>query len=538
MAANHLYFGDNLNILRQQIRDESVDLVYLDPPFNSNRSYNVLFKSHASAVADAKAQIQAFDDTWVWSQQTEELYDQLGFGGAPAKVADALIAMRKLLGENDVLAYLVMMTARLVELHRVLKPTGSIYLHCDPTASHYLKVMMDAIFGAPNFINEIAWQRTATKGDARRKFGAVHDTLLVYAKSSGYLFNPVFVEKDDTYRGRFSLDDGDGRGPYRLAPLDSPNPRPNLTYDYKGFPPPEKGWRVNLELMEKLDADDRLAFPSKPDGRIARKHYLSEQEGRKAADTWTDIPPLQASSAEKLGYPTQKPLALLERIIAASSNPGDVVLDPFCGCGTAIDAAQKMGRRWVGIDITYIAIDLMQKRLEATYGPEIRDAYDLSGVPRDIEAAQALFDANAFDFERWAVTLISGQPNEKQVGDKGIDGVIRFPMNRDDVATSLVSVKGGQQLNPGMVRDLHGTVERQRAEMGVLVTLAPATRGMVEEAKHSGTYTDEFSGTVYPKIQLISIAEIMSGTRPAMPTPIMPYKLAQRRKNLDQLTLL
>jgi adenine specific DNA methylase Mod len=201
MAANHLYFGDNLNILRQQIRDESVDLVYLDPPFNSNRSYNVLFKSHASAVADAKAQIQAFDDTWVWSQQTEELYDQLGFGGAPAKVADALIAMRKLLGENDVLAYLVMMTARLVELHRVLKPTGSIYLHCDPTASHYLKVMMDAIFGAPNFINEIAWQRTATKGDARRKFGAVHDTLLVYAKSSGYLFNPVFVEKDDTYRG-------------------------------------------------------------------------------------------------------------------------------------------------------------------------------------------------------------------------------------------------------------------------------------------------------------------------------------------------
>jgi DNA modification methylase len=538
MAANHLYFGDNLNILRQQIRDESVDLVYLDPPFNSNRSYNVLFKSHASAVADAKAQIQAFDDTWVWSQQTEELYDQLGFGGAPAKVADALIAMRKLLGENDVLAYLVMMTARLVELHRVLKPTGSIYLHCDPTASHYLKVMMDAIFGAPNFINEIAWQRTATKGDARRKFGAVHDTLLVYAKSSGYLFNPVFVEKDDTYRGRFSLDDGDGRGPYRLAPLDSPNPRPNLTYDYKGFPPPEKGWRVNLELMEKLDADDRLAFPSKPDGRIARKHYLSEQEGRKAADTWTDIPPLQASSAEKLGYPTQKPLALLERIIAASSNPGDVVLDPFCGCGTAIDAAQKMGRRWVGIDITYIAIDLMQKRLEATYGPEIRDAYDLSGVPRDIEAAQALFDANAFDFERWAVTLISGQPNEKQVGDKGIDGVIRFPMNRDDVATSLVSVKGGRQLNPGMVRDLHGTVERQRAEMGVLVTLAPATRGMVEEAKHSGTYTDEFSGTVYPKIQLISIAEIMSGTRPAMPTPIMPYKLAQRRKNLDQLTLL
>ncbi len=231
-ATNHLYYGDNLRILRERIPAESVDLIYLDPPFNSNRSYNVLFKSHAGS--ESQAQIEAFDDTWHWSQQTEAQFDEMIGGGAPAKVAEAISAMRHLLGTNDVLAYLVMMTARLVELHRVLKPTGSLYLHCDPTASHYLKVMLDAIFGPTNFRNEIVWQRTATKGDARRRFGNVHDVCLCYGAGPIPTFNDQQSEHGTKYTSRFTLDDGDGRGPYEGAPLDSPNPRPNLTYEYKG----------------------------------------------------------------------------------------------------------------------------------------------------------------------------------------------------------------------------------------------------------------------------------------------------------------
>jgi site-specific DNA-methyltransferase (adenine-specific) len=249
---------------------------------------------------------------------------------------------------------------RMVELRRVLKPTGSLYLHCDPTASHYLKILLDAVLGPEQFSNEVIWQRTATKGDARRKFGSVHDTLLFYGRSNVATFHPAQLPHHDAYRARFRFDDHDGRGRYRDAPLDSPNPRPNLTYVYKGYPPPANGWRVSREVMEQLDAEGRLIFPSSPEGRIARKLYLSEQEGRPIGDVWTDLPPINSQAAERLGYPTQKPLALLERIITASSNEGDVVLDPFCGCGTTIAAAQRLSRRWIGIDITYLAIDLIQ----------------------------------------------------------------------------------------------------------------------------------------------------------------------------------
>ena len=236
---------------------------------------------------------------------------------------------------------------------------------------------------------------------------------------------------------------------YRLAPLDSPNPRPNLTYEYKGYPPPAKGWRVKLELMEQLDSEGRLAFPKTATGRIARKHYLSEQEGAKLADVWTDIPPLQAGS--RLGYPTEKPIALLERIVAASSQPGDIILDPFCGCGTTIDAAQKLGRRWVGIDITYLAIDLITKRLRNTYTDAIEQAYTVVGIPTDEAGAAALFAANPFDFERWAVSLVDGQPNERkrQVGDKGVDGRIRIVTGKQKYGVCVVSVKGGKMLNHG-----------------------------------------------------------------------------------------
>lgn len=326
---------DNLLALptSRYFQKDTVDLVYLDPPFNSNATYNALFGEHGVRSA---AQVTAFKDTWDWDTVAAATYQETVEQGG--RVADSLRSFRTfLLGGGDsrrgsgMLAYLSMMAPRLVELRTVLKPTGSLWLHCDPTASHYLKMLLDSVFGPENFRNEVVWQRTAAKGDARRKFGSVHDLLLVYGKTRDTYFKPVARKGDEDYLARFDLDDDDGRGPYQSAPLDSPNPRPNLTYAYKGYQPPAKGWRVNLELMEQLDADGRLIFPPKATGRIRRKVYLSDQEGGgpNVTDVWTDIPPLQ--SRQRLGYPTEKPPALLERVIEASTKPGDFVLDPFCG---------------------------------------------------------------------------------------------------------------------------------------------------------------------------------------------------------------
>ncbi len=437
------------------------------------------------------------------------------------------------LANDNMMSYLVMMAPRLVELRRVIKADGSIYLHCDSTASHYLKLLMDAVFGPPGFQNEIIWQRTAVKGDARRKFGSVHDVLLLYSKTEDYFFNSVYRLQDDEYRGRFRLDDHDGRGLYRIAPLDSPNPRPNLTYEYKGYQPPAKGWRVSLDLMQKLDAEGRLAFPKSDTGRIGRKHYLSEQKGAKVTDVWVDIPPLQAASAEKLHYPTQKPLALLERIVLASSSEGDVVLDPFCGCGTTVDAAQALGRRWIGIDIAYLAIDVIKTRLEHRYGEATCAEFYTDGIPEDVEGAKALFTRNAFDFETWAVSLVKGQPNEKQVGDKGVDGRISFDAGLDRAGIAVVSVKGGKQVNPSMVQALVGAMKQADAQMGVFVCMTKPTPGMKEVAAQSGTYKHLPSGNQYPRIQLITIGELLSGTRPKMPTVILPYIKTTPRPHLS-----
>jgi DNA modification methylase len=531
VTGNVLYYGDNLDVLRKHVASESVDLVYLDPPFNSNRSYNVLFKTKSGDAA--QAQIEAFDDTWTWSQQAESQFDSLVQGGAPVRVADALEAMRRLLGDNDVLAYLVMMTARLQELHRVLKPTGSLYLHCDPTASHYLKLILDAIFGPDKFRSEIVWKRYGAHNDAKG-YGAVHDIILYFGKSRDVLFNKQFQGYEPEYvEQRFRFADPDGRR-WSEQNLSSPNPRPNLTYPYKAkngvtYDPPANGWKYTPERMAALDSENRLHYPKKIGGRLRLKNYLDELEGVPVQDLWTDIGPIGGTSAERMGYPTQKPLALLERIISTSTNPGDLVLDPFCGCGTTIDAAQKLGRSWVGIDITYLAIDLIDKRLRHTYGEDIVGTYKISGIPHDLDGAQALFDANPFDFERWAVSLVDAQANEKQVGDKGIDGVIRFPADHEGgTARALVSVKGGRQINPGMVRDLVGTVQQQKAEMGVFICMTPPTAGILEVVRKSGTYTWPISGRSYPKVQVLTVAQLLEGIRPQMPTPFLPYIQARR----------
>lgn len=514
---NTLYYGDNLDILRKYITDASVDLVYLDPPFNSNRSYSVLFKNEGGV--EPEASVRAFNDTWHWGQSAEDTYHALVTEGS-APVSNMIAAMRQFIGTNQMMAYLVMMAARLVELHRVLKPTGSLYLHCDPTASHYLKVVLDTIFGVQHFVNEVVWQRTAVKGDARRKYGAVHDVLLLYSKTEHYTFNPQFSEKDEDYHGRFQYDDHDGRGLYQSAPLDSPNTRPNLTYVYKGYNPPSKGWRVSREVMEQLDADGRLIFPATPTGRIRRKVYLDEQQGPKLPDVWIDITPLQGSTAERLGYPTQKPVALLERIVAASSNEGDIVLDPFCGCGTTIAAAQKLGRRWIGIDITNLAISLQKYRLKDAYGLEAGKDYLVVGEPKDLASAVQLSKEDRHQFEWWALSLIGAQPisptddsgkKGKKGADKGIDGQLVFVDDSKGKAKRvIVQVKSGH-VSASIVRDLRGVIEREGAAMGVLITLDPPSQPMKTEAASAGHYTSPGWNRSYPRLQILTVEGLLAG---------------------------
>lgn len=540
VAANALWYGDNLDVLRERIATESVDLIYLDPPFNSNRSYNVLFGgSHGD---DAAAQIEAFDDTWTWTPETDQLYVELLSGGAPGRVADALQAMHGLVGEGEVMAYLVMMAARLVELHRVLKPTGSLYLHCDPTASHYLKILMDAIFGPTNFRNEIIWKRSSAHSDGgqgARHYGRITDTILFYGKGPGGTWNQQFQPYDQEYIDRdYRRMDPDGRR-YRISDLSGPGgaAKGNPSYEVMGV---TRYWRYSKERMAELIAEGRIV-QTRPGAVPQYKRYLDEMPGVPIQNLWTDIS-LNNRSKERLGYPTQKPQALLERILLTSSNEGDVVLDPFCGCGTTIAAAQALGRRWIGIDVTFIAIDLVRRRLEDAYldhkdGPALD--YELHGIPRDLAGAKALFKESAFDFERWAVSMVHGQPNEKQVGDKGIDGVIRFPLDaKTSVGRCIVSVKGGGQVNPAMVRDLGGTITNHKAEMGVLIVMDRATPGMIDAANHGGSYTWPVNGGTFPRVQLITVAQLLKGELPKLPPVLTPYLKATRHTvKSDQLTI-
>jgi DNA modification methylase len=532
-ALNRLYYGDNLDVMRQSIPAESVDLVYIDPPFNSNRSYNVIFGRSDTAPDAASAQIQAFDDAWRWTPITQEQFETYVGGGLPNEVANALSAFFTLLGKNDATAYLVNMAPRLVELHRVLKETGSLYLHCDPTMSHYLKVLLDAVFGAQHFVNEIIWKRSGAHSDTSqgsRHFGRTSDVILLYSKSERRVWNPVFQPYDQEYLDRDyrRVEEGTGRR-YRIDNIQGPGgaAKGNPFYEVMGV---SRYWRYSKERMAQLIEEGRI-IQTRPGAVPQYKRYLDEMPGVEAQSIWTDIRPINNRSKEMLGYPTQKPLALLERIISVSSNPGDVILDAFCGCGTTIDAAQKMGRRWVGIDVTYIAIDLIEKRLQHTYGPEVKSTYEVLGIPRDTAAALALFSRSPFDFERWAVSLINGQPNAKQVGDHGIDGVARFPLDaRGQFGQVLISVKGGRQLNPAMVRDLGGTVATNGAQMGVLITNTKPTRGMIEEANRAGTYNHPHHAETYPRIQLITVDELLSGKKPHMPPTVLPYIQALRSK--------
>jgi len=450
---NQLFFGDNLDVLRESIKDENIDLIYLDPPFNSKANYNILFKTPNGHGSDA--QITAFEDTWHWGEQAEREFDEI-LHQEKTQVAEMIRAFRQFLGVNDVMAYLTMMTNRLIELHRVLKPTGSLYLHCDPTASHYLKIILDTILGHVNFRNEIIWAYRGG-GSSKKDFGKRHDVIFRYSKSDKYIFYP-----DDV------------RIPYQAEGI-------NRT-------------------------DDAMWGKHKGTDKVYKPHPLG-----KIPEDWWPINILNANDPERLGYPTQKPLALLERIIKSSSKEGDWVLDPFCGCGTAIAAAQKYNRHWIGIDITHLAISLIEKRLKDSF---IDVEYEVHGTPKDIDGARDLAKRDKYQFQWWACSLVNAQPymGKKKGSDTGIDGLIFFQDDQSIAKKIIVSVKGGERIGVSMIRDLGHVIEREKAVIGLFITLYEPTRPMKEEAANAGFYTSPISGMNFPKIQILSIENLMNGS--------------------------
>jgi site-specific DNA-methyltransferase (adenine-specific) len=510
---NTLYYGDNLDILRRYIPDESVDLIYLDPPFKSNQDYNVLFEEKNGSKS--KSQIKAFEDTWQWDTAAAAAWQET-VESAPERVSQAMQAFRQFLGCNDMLAYLSMMAPRLVELRRVLKSTGSIYLHCDPTASHYLKMLMDAVFGLKNFRNEIIWKRKTGRGETNKKatrFGIMTDYLLFFTKSESATITRQLKPNKPEYIKKFYryIESHTGRR-YRIADLSSPSPRPNLTYPYKGYLPPSNGWAISKEKMEAWDKEGRLYFPKNKKGRIQRKRYLDELKGETVQNLWDDISPIGPVARERLGYPTQKPEALLERIIKASSNEGDVVLDPFCGCGTTIAAAQKLNRQWIGIDVTHLAIGLIKHRLYHTFGEQIIDTYTVIGEPEDLTGAKQLATEDRFQFECWALGKVHAfRAGKKKGADKGIDGRLYF---HDDIESGktkqiILQVKSGH-VKHGDIRDLRGVIDRENAEIGVFITLEPPTQPMRTEAASAGFYTSPWQNRKHPKLQILTIKELFA----------------------------
>ena len=529
ITENTLFYGNNLDILRQYIADRSVDLIYLDPPFNSSRSYNVLFKDENGK--DSESQITAFEDTWHWNETAEGTYNDLITSAAP-HISRLIGALRDSIGTNQMMAYLVMMAARLVELHRVLKTTGSLYLHCDPTASHYLKIILDTIFDAKNFRNEIIWQRTNSKGLAFTRFPTNHDVILRYTKSDKSIWNPQYIAYDPEYVEKFYryVDPNTGRR-YALDNLANPNKdRPNLTYEFLGV---TRVWRWTRERMQEA-YEKGLIVQSAPDTVPRLKRYLDEQEGVPVGDVWTDIPPVQAQSREILGYPTQKPLTLLERIIKASSNPSDVVLDPFCGCGTAVAAAQKLDRKWIGIDITHLSIALQKYRLEAMFAGI---KFKVIGEPIDLGAARQLAQDDRYQFQWWALSLIRAKPfgsqedsrEGKKGSDRGVDGVIAFIDDTTGRAKRvIVQVKSGH-VKSGDIRDLRGTMQREQAAIGVFVTLEDPSREMIAESLSAGFYHSTGWGQDYPRIQILTIDDLLHGrSQLKMPPQFGTFKQAPR----------
>lgn len=467
---NTLYYGDNLEVLRKHIKDETIDLCYIDPPFNSKRNYNQIYNNIGG---EDRAQAQAFVDTWVWDEDANKGFSEIlanDMGRFTAQVVDLIKGLHLVLKKGSLLAYLVSMTLRITEIHRVLKTTGSFYLHCDPTSSHYLKLILDAIFVANggDYRNEIIWSYESG-GRPKQDFGRKHDIIFRYTKSKQWLFN-----SDDILLSR------------------------QVT-------------RHN-HMKKGVDEDGRVFHSIKSANKIY-KYY--DDEGVIPSDVWTEFSHLQQKDPERLGYPTQKPEALLERIITASSNAGDIILDAYCGCGTTIAVAERLKRNWIGIDITYQSIALILRRLEAQYGEDILSSIRLDGIPKDMDSARALAlkkdDRVRKEFEKWAVLTYSSNRaviNDKKGGDGGIDGTAFFVLSNDENAKIVFQVKSGN-VGRGDVAKLNNDRTREGAELAVFITFQPATKGMKDEAMAAGLYNHTLMNRSYSRIQIVTIEEIV-----------------------------
>jgi len=519
---NTLYYGDNLDILRRYVKDETVALVYLGPPFKSNQDYNVLFAEQNGTRS--AAQIKAFEDTWRWDEESARTYQETVETGTE-QVSKVMQAFRTFLGENDMLAYLSMMAPRLVELRRVLKPTGSIYLHCDPTASHYLKLLMDGVFGPINFRSEVTWKRTNVHSDSK-DWSNVADILLYYVRDSrtDFRWNPIHLKHSEEHiASKYQADDS-GRL-YTLSDMTSPHPRPNMMYEWKGHPSPSMGWRYSKETMTKLDGEERIWYPDDKSKRPRLKRFLDEMPGTLVTNVWTDIYPINSQAQERLDYPTQKPEALLERIVEASSNESDVILDPFCGCGTAVAVAQKLKRQWIGIDITHLAITLIRHRLRDAFGGGAQ--YQIVGEPVSLPDAEALAKQDPYQFQWWALGLVGARPVEQKKGaDKGIDGRLYFHDEPKTTKQVVFSVKAGA-LHATYVRDLRGVVEREKAAIGVLISLEQPSKPMRGEAASAGFYKAPW-GKDYARLQLLTVADLLAGKTVDFPRENVTFKKAPK----------
>ena len=562
---NTLFFGDNLPVLREYIPDESVDLVYLDPPFNSNASYNVLFREQSGE--ESPAQIRAFNDTWAWTSQAQLTYEEfIPDPRAPSAVREMVGAFRQFVGANAMMAYLVMMAPRLVELRRVLKPAGSLYLHCDPTASPYLRILLDAVFGKERFRNEIVWRRTNAHSNDK-VYGRIHDLLLFYTKTDNYHFEPQTRPYLKGYvESMFRL--RDERGVYRHADATAPETRTGESGEpWRGYDPTAAGrhWAIpaflredlerrgealdNLTSQEKLELalkHDLIYFPEREGGQPQIKRYLTEREGSKLQDIWAYQPYSQGmlwgaeeaidadvqwvQKGERLGYPTQKPEGLIRRIIRTSCPEGGVVLDPFCGCGTAIAAAQQLGRQWIGIDITHLAVALMKSRVKDMFDLTPRTDYDVVGEPQDEGGARALWEQDPFQFQYWALSLLEAQPqgDQRRGADRGVDGIVHFIDGpRRTLRRAVVQVKGGRVSSP-QIRDLKGVIEREKAAMGLFITLHEPTREMLTEAVTAGHYRSDLWRRDYPKLQIRTVRQLLEGQGFDLPTSQSSYQRAAR----------
>lgn len=535
---NQLHFGDNLDVLAKHIKDESVDLIYLDPPFNSNAIYNAFFKEGDGVPSEAQA--EAFKDTWAWGPAAAEAYeDLLRMGG---DLAVLLRAFRTWLTDKGLMAYIAMMAVRLVELHRVLKDSGSLYLHCDPTASHYLKLILDAVFGPENYQAEIVWRRTNSRSTSG-KWPRFHDIIFHYTKTSGATFHPQKAPGELAKVPHTLITGPDGlkyntyelTGAGRTKTGESGLP-------WRGFDPDKMGrhWGYSQAQLDEWAAGGLIHFPKNGGFPRRRAEEPFDPLNRlvTVGDVWSDIDRLNQTAKERLGYPTQKPRALLERIISASSNPGDVILDPFCGCGTAVDAAEKLSRQWVGIDITHYAVTLIEKRVRRNHPTA---EFRISGRPTDLAGARELADRDKYQFQWWAAWKLGAQTYEsKKGGDRGIDANIFFANGPFGHGRIIVSVKGGEHLNPAMVNELNGVVQREGAEMGILITLAEPTRGMVASAAGAGFVEKSAHGRM-PRIQIVTVEGLLSGRLPKMPPLPVPAdapRVRARKRHKDQLELM